>query len=389
MTSRVVSLATVDFKDPEYIADPYPTYAASRGEPTVRHRTLGVWVTTSHRAAAIALQSRQFGPAPQPRNPNDHSPRSLQAMTGAAHTRLKRHVVDAFQPAAVGGLEGIIEQRLVGLLERLPRGAVFDGMECVAHPLAAGVIGSMLGLPERDLPVLVEAAMTVARRMGPARDPADLSSGRRAMQVVIDRVTALAGERSHGPADDLTSRLVTTPDLTLDEGTTMVRLLFFTGAVPMALAIGNALLAFLTHPTELERLRAQPELLTTAVEECLRFDSVVQLEARRAMVDTTLDGHPVEAGTEVALLLGAANRDELVFSRPDEFDVTRQPNPHLAFGRGEHTCLGLHLARAELAAVVRHLLLGRRHLRLAGPAEPNLHLPVVLRGLRSLPLIVD
>jgi unspecific monooxygenase len=148
--------------------------------------------------------------------------------------------------------------------------------------------------------------------------------------------------------------------------------------------IGNGVLALLRHPVQWRRLLADPGLDATAVEELIRYDPPLQLFERTAVADTAVAGHPVPAGTKIAALLGAAARDPAAFARPDEFDVARQPNPHLGFGAGVHYCLGAPLARVEVAATLDALRTALPEMGLE--AEPPRRPDFVMRGLRELRL---
>jgi cytochrome P450 len=148
--------------------------------------------------------------------------------------------------------------------------------------------------------------------------------------------------------------------------------------------IGNGVLALLRHPAQWQRLREDPGLDATAVEELIRYDPPLQLFERTAVVDATVAGHPVPAGTKIAALLGAAARDPQAFDRPDELDVGRRRNPHLGFGAGVHYCLGAPLARLEVLAALDALRVRLPGMQLAN--EPVRRPDFVMRGLRELRL---
>ena len=149
---------------------------------------------------------------------------------------------------------------------------------------------------------------------------------------------------------------------------------------------GNGLLALLEHPRQLARLRADPGLLPTAVEELVRFDSPLQLFERTATADVAIGGVTVREGQKIAALLGAANRDPAVFAEPDTLDVGRVDNPHITFGAGVHFCIGAPLARVELQASFGALLERTSRLELGAPARRRPEF--VIRGLAELPVVV-
>jgi cytochrome P450 len=149
---------------------------------------------------------------------------------------------------------------------------------------------------------------------------------------------------------------------------------------------GNGLLALLEHPDQLQRLRHEPALLPTAIEELMRFDSPLQLFERTATEDVAVGGVPVRQGQKIAALLGSANRDPAVFAEPDTLDVGRTENPHISFGAGVHFCIGAPLARVELQASFGALLARTSRLELGRPARRRPEF--VIRGLRELPVVL-
>ncbi len=165
----------------------------------------------------------------------------------------------------------------------------------------------------------------------------------------------------------------------------MLRLLLVAGNETTTNLIGNGMLALLRHPEQLERLRQDPSMIPSAVEELLRFDSPVQTDFRRALEDCEVNGFPVRRREEIVAVLGAANRDPEVFEYPDRLDVGRREIKHLSFGRGIHHCLGAPLARLEGRIVLEELLQRFSSIRLLNE-RPRFHDTVVLRGLRSLPI---
>jgi len=154
--------------------------------------------------------------------------------------------------------------------------------------------------------------------------------------------------------------------------------------------IGNGLLALVRHPGQLARLRRDPGLMASAIEEMLRFDSPIQGAIRLARQPGSLDGVEFEPGTLMVVMLAAANRDPSMFDRPDVFDITRDPNEHLAFGRGIHFCLGAQLARLEGSIALESVLERFRRLALVDPQSPLSYKgSLFLRGLAALPLSID
>jgi cytochrome P450 len=199
-------------------------------------------------------------------------------------------------------------------------------------------------------------------------------------------------ERRRAPGNDLVSSLIAETDsdgarLNEDELVTTCTLLLNAGHEATVNVVGNGLTALLTHPDELETVRADPSLIPVAVEELIRYDSPLQLFERTAMADTVIGDVIVTAGTKIAALLGAANRDPAAFVEPDRFDIERADNPHLGFGAGIHFCVGAPLARVELQASLTTLL--QRFPGLALAEQPQRRPEFVLRGVRSLPVTLS
>ena len=219
--------------------------------------------------------------------------------------------------------------------------------------------------------------------------PADQAAAAEAAAAeFVAYLRALAADRASAPGDDLISDLVSVRDgsdrLTDDELVGTAVLLLMAGHEATVNVIGNGVLALLTHRSEWSRLVASPELLPTAVEELIRFDSPLQLFERTAVSATTVAGYELAPGDRIAALLGAAARDPLVFESPDRLDIGRTPNAHLGFGAGIHYCVGAPLARVEIAAALEALAARLPGLRLA--EEPARRDEFVIRGLRTLPV---
>ena len=254
------------------------------------------------------------------------------------YARLHALVNKAFTRRTVNALEPHIRGLLGSLLDEVDDPAGFDLMKAVA-------------LDAYLRPIIS------ARRV----DPQD------------DIVSALAQAEEEG--DRLSER----------EVLNMLRLLLVAGNETTTNLIGNGTLALLRHPEQLERLRQDPGMIPSAVEELLRFDSPVQTDARRVLEDCEVNGYPVSRGEEILALLGAANRDPEVFKDPDRLDIGRPANRHLSFGRGIHHCLGAPLARLEGRIVLEELLQRFSSMRLLDE-RPRFHDTVVLCGLKSLPI---
>jgi cytochrome P450 len=269
---------------------------------------------------------------------------------------------------------------------------VVDVIADLALRLPITVIGEMLGVPEdqrMDLQPLVRAATATLDMRAPLDQ---LDAAFTARGEVIARMEALIVRRRDHPTDDLLSHLVHVEEqgdqLTYDELTATIALLFAGGFETTTNLVGNGLRALLDHPDQLARLRADRSLVRSAVEEMLRWDSPVQLDSRKALEDLDIHGVPMRPGDMVLLLLGAANRDPRAFPDPDRFDIGRDGAPPMSFGAGIHHCIGAALARAEGQVVFDRLVDRDPVIEPAWPDnDPPRHLDSpVLRGLQSLPV---
>ena len=314
------------------------------------------------------------------------SARSILRLNPPDHTRLRRLVSRAFTPARIRELEPRIEAITSELSRGL--GRHFDLIGQLALPLPVRVISELLGIPEADRPMLVTWSEQLSRSLDPAfLIPPDVRAAMRAARDSFDEyLAALIPERRRNPGVDLVSGLVQVHDedgrLTEDEIVNTCRLLLIAGHETTRSLIGGGVLALLRHPAQLAALRSNPVYMDRCVEEILRYDPPVQMLVRSALEEVKIDDAVIPAGTTALMLVGAANRDEVLCDDPDAFDITRSGRRHLAFGHGIHFCLGAPLARAEAAIALRHLLPVLAQCQIAQPPEWKPH--TVLRGLEHL-----
>jgi cytochrome P450 len=311
----------------------------------------------------------------------------LNMMDDPRHNRIRRLVSGGLTPRTLRRLEDDLRRRSAVLLEAAAEQGTVDFLEAVAAELPMQAICILLGVPEGDRHLLfdcVEHIFDIRRD----REPAAMG---RAMRRMADYGSALVAAKRAVPGDDVLSIVVHAslpdeepPQLTDAEVDAFFTLLFAAGADTTRNAIAGGVLALLERPDQLDALRSDPSLLATAIEEILRWTTPSPSKRRTATVDTELAGHHVGAGDKVLYWEASANRDEAVFERSMDFDVRRDPNPHLAFGHGVHFCLGAGLARLELRVLFEELLPRFTAVELAGPVEwtrSNRH-----TGLRHLPL---
>jgi hypothetical protein len=397
------SAPPLDLADPAVVADPYPAFAAARAVAPVQwHEGLGLWLAFTHAGSNAVLRDRRLGRIWRDREPAERFGQfnlvhrnAILEMEPPEHTRLRRLVSAAFARGHVERLRPWVEQlagELVdGLVERSGGTAEVDVLAGMAEELPVAVIAELLGVPAADRPLLRPWSNAIVKMYEYGRTEAVEDAAERAAAEFVAYLRDLAAERRRTPGEDLLTHLVTVRDsdgdrLTEDELVTTCVLLLNAGHEATVNVSGNGLLALLEHRDQLARLRADPALLPTAVEELMRFDSPLQLFERTATADVEVGGVTVREGQKVAALLGAANRDPAVFADPDVLDVGRADNPHISFGAGVHFCIGAPLARVELQASFGALLGRTTDLELARPARRRPEF--VIRGLAELPVVL-
>ena len=390
---------------PTLNVDPYPAYERLRAEgPIVPLKALNAWLVTSYDLCEAVLRapvsvdrgdlfdvvSPWSKLAPQTRG---MFTRSLLLQDPPDHTRLRRLVSRAFTPRTVEQMA----PRVAEIAERLVAEAAaqdqVDLFEAVFAPLPIFVIGELLGIPERDWPKLKAWSDEFAKVIDPidAFDPAVMD---RMMGELSEAFDGWVAERTAHPGDDLLSKLIEVADeedgrLSGDELRSMVTLLMVAGHETTSGLLGNAVVALDRRPALRARLAEDPDVVTNAVEELLRYDSPVQNTDRILTEPLELGGRTLKAGVTVTTLIGAANRDPDRFHRPHSIDFDRPDARPLSFGHGIHHCLGAALARLEartvLPLIYRELpthrvdhanLRWKRSMTLRGP----IHLPVTREG---------
>jgi pimeloyl-[acyl-carrier protein] synthase len=304
------------------------------------------------------------------------------------HTRVRKLVNKAFTPKRIATLHAHIETIVRELVDEAQLKGSFDLIHDLAEPLPAVVIAELLGVPASDHRMFREWSSALINSFA-AQSPEARRTGAAAGQSLFGYLAETIAARRRDPKDDLISAMIHAQEesdaLSDAELLATSNLLLLAGHETTTNLIGNGTLALLREPDEWRRLCADPGLLPSAIEELLRFDGPVQATVRVALADVTIDEHTIPEGALVLVNIGAANHDPAVFERPDELDIARDPNPHLAFGFGAHFCLGAPLARLE--AKLAFEALTRRFPRLTLVDDTPRYRPnPVLRGLVSLEL---
>jgi cholest-4-en-3-one 26-monooxygenase len=304
------------------------------------------------------------------------------------HTRQRAFVNRGFTPRMIGRLEDHIADICRSLLDEVQDSGCVDFVTEIAAPLPLWVICELVGAPVEDRGRLFELSNLL---IGSA-DP-EFQIGAEAQQGAAAQVyaygAALAAQRRAEPADDIVTRLLQPNDdgeaLTSDEFDLFFLLLTVAGNETTRNAAAGGMLALFEHPDQWERLVQDPGLIPAAAEEIVRWVSPVNLFRRTALRDTELGGKQVAAGDKVVVFYASANRDESVFALPDQFDVGRDPNPHVGFGGGgPHFCLGRHLAALELRVLLQALTERMPGIRLDG--EPRRLRSNFINGIKHMPV---
>jgi len=322
------------------------------------------------------ISSRGIAISADPQNPPPGAGKMMIMMDPPRHVRLRRLVNKGFTPRMAAALEPSVREITNGILDDVaPRGGC-DFVTDAAAMLPLAVICAMMGIPREDWALMFDLTN---RGLGPA-DPEyqtvpgnaqeTAEQSRREMFIYF---SAKAAERRRERQDDLVSVLVGAEidgeAITEEELLFFCQLLILAGNETTRNAISGGLLALLEYPDQMARLRAEPALLPTAVEEILRWTSPVTHMMRYVTRDTELGGQSLRAGERVLLWYPSANRDEDVFPHANTFDIGRTPNEHIAFGIGEHFCLGAGVARVEVRVMIETLLARFSDIALAGEVE--------------------
>lgn len=391
------------FFTPEIIADPYPMYNGLReSSPVIYLEDSHMLILSEYEAVQQALRDKHLGHNDSPdttaedieeimRNPSMASlRRTMLLMNPPDHTRIRSLFVKAFDARSVKVMQERINTISHQLIDEFIDHRKGDLIKLFNHPLPVIVICDMLGIPEADRASFISGTRIQGRLIDPTPMTAEeLAQANQSSQESLEYFAALCDERRAHPQDDLLTALVQSETehgaLSKDELVSNISLLFAAGHETTVNLLGNALLALHRNPDQLALLKLKPELMPSAVEEFLRYDSSVQLSARGALVDTEVAGHRVPAGTQILTLLAAANRDPKVFADPDRLDITRNEARPLSFGGGIHLCLGAQLARLETNIALTALLERLPNLALSNIDTPQWKQTITLRGQKTLP----
>ncbi|MES5482297.1 cytochrome P450 [Bradyrhizobium sp. INPA03-11B] len=389
---------------PEFIRNPYPYYERLRRLDPMHVNAHGAFVASRHAEASLVLRDKRFGKDYVERSIRRYGPKIMDEPVIRSmshwmlqqdppdHTRLRGLVVKAFTARRVEDMRPRIQHVVDETLDRIIPQGKMDLIEDFAFRLPVTIICDMLGIPEEHRDAFYNGSRDGGRLLEPVPLSAEeIKQGNAGNAMAAMYFHQLFELRRKQPGDDLTTQLVQAEEngqkLTNEELTANIILLFGAGHETTVNLIGNGLLALFRNPDQLALLKANPGLITNAIEEFLRYDSSVQLTGRVALEDIEdLGGKRIPKGESVLCLLGSANHDEAVYpDHPEKLDIQRPNVKPLSFGGGIHFCLGAQLARIEAEIAISTLLRRIPDLRLDDAENPEWRPTFVLRGLKRLP----
>lgn len=356
----------------EFYDDPYPTYRALRENEPVKRLPSGTafltryddLVTTYKNTKSFSSdKKREFAPKYGDTPLYEHHTTSLVFNDPPAHTRVRRLIMGALSPRAIAGMEPDIVKLVDGLLDAIATKGDCELIEDFAASIPIEVIGNLLDVPHEERAPLRDWSLAILGALEPVVSPEVAARGNKAVTDFLAYLGTLVARRRRKPGNperDVLTRLIQGEDtgerLTEKELLHNCIFLLNAGHETTTNLIGNGLVALHRNPDQKQRLIDNPDLVKSAVEEILRYESSNQLGNRMTTERVELGGVMLDAGTSVTLCIGAANRDPAQFPNPESFDVARSPNRHLAFATGAHQCAGMALARLEGAIAISRFL---------------------------------
>jgi cytochrome P450 len=360
----------------EFYADPYPTYRALREHAPVKRLPNGSYFLTRYDDLVIAYKNtrlfssdkkKEFAPKYGASLLYEHHTTSLVFNDPPAHTRVRRLIMGALSPRAIAQMEPDLIALVDRLLDGIAAKGSFELIGDFASAIPVQVIGNLLDVPMDEREPLRDWSLAILGALEPVISADAFARGNRAvkdflayLEILVDRRRAKPGD----PERDVLTRLIQGEDNREDNGERLTTkellhnciFLLNAGHETTTNLIGNGLVALSGHPAQKQRLLEHPDLIKTTVEEILRFESSNQLGNRMTTERVELGGVMMDPGTPVTLCIGAANRDPAQFADPENLDIGRTPNRHLAFGTGAHQCAGMALARLEGAIAISRFL---------------------------------
>jgi len=388
---------------PEFYADPYPTYRALREHEPVKRLASGTCFLTRYDDLVTVYKNtrtfssdkkREFAPKYGESLLYEHHTTSLVFNDPPAHTRVRRLIMGALSPRAIAEMEGDLIRLVDGLLDTIATKRRFELIADFAAAIPVEVIGNLLAVPRGEREPLRDWSLAILGALEPVISAEQFSRGNAAVDGFLAYLETLVARRRAEPGNpdrDVLTRLIAgeANGERLNEKELLHNCIFLlnAGHETTTNLIGNGLVALSGHPDQKRRLIEQPDLIKSAVEEMLRYESSNQLGNRMTIEPVALGGVMLEPGTSVTLCIGAANRDPAQFPDPETFDIARTPNRHLAFATGAHQCAGMALARLEGAIAISRFLARFPNYALDG--APRRGGRVRFRGFLSVPCVTE
>jgi cytochrome P450 len=389
--------------DAAFYADPYPLYDALRATEPIKIMPDGsLFLTRYWDVQAVYRDPKtfssdktvEFGPKYGVHTPLfAHHTTSLVFNDPPRHTRVRKLIAGALTARAIAAMEPGLVRLIDGLLDQAATRGEIDLIEEFASAIPVEVIGNLLDVPHHERAPLRDWSLAILGALEPALNVEQAGRGNRAVTEFIDYLRTLVARRRAHPGDpqhDVLTRLIQSEadGERLDEAELLHNCIFIlnAGHETTTNLIGNGIVLLAQWPKERARLLAEPGLIDSAIEECLRFESSNQLGNRITTVDTQIGTLPIKRATPVTLCIGAANRDPEQFEAADCFNIGREPNRHLAFGFGIHQCAGLSLARLEARIAIGRFVARFPRYQLAG--EPVRASRARFRGFVRAPVVV-
>lgn len=392
----------VNFLSKEFIQNPFPVYKEIRENDPVHQFLLPngqfAWMVTTFKEASEVLSDSRFVtnyPNESDSNSTELPPhqeiisRNLLSVNPSDHRRLRRLIQKAFTPRMVEKLRGRVEEISNELLDKVDGKGEMNLIEDFAFPLPIIVICEMLGVPTKDQDKFREWSDVIMEGFS---NPHLSHHSEEVMIAFVNYLKELIAERRKHLQDDLISDLLRVEDdgdvLSEHELYALVFVLIIAGHETTVNLIGNGVLALLEHPVQKEKLTSQPELIHAAIEEILRYNGPAEVSNIRFVTeDVEVGGKQIKRGDMVFIALSSANRDPQQFIEPDSFDITREANNHIAFGKGVHFCLGAPLARMEGEVAINILLKRMPRIQLNTDHDSlEWRAGIIIRGLKEIPV---
>jgi pimeloyl-[acyl-carrier protein] synthase len=393
----------------ELVRNPYPFYEQVRKAGNIVWSSAGEkrWVAVGYNVNFICLTDNRFSVEASQESLEQlghltHSSHHADLITGLTkfmlaqdppqHTRVRKLVNKAFTRNEVADMSARIQKIIANLLDRVVSSGKMDLIADFAFPLPLTIICEVLGFPESDHEALKHWTEAIIPTIEPVTTEIILKDGATAATEMFNYFRAQIENRRRNPQHDLLSALVQAEEggdtLSLDEMLANLLLLVIAGHETTVNLIGNGMLSLIENPEAMKKLQSNPELIPSAIEEFLRFQSPLQITERYVKEDLEIEGQSLKKGDRVCLIIGAANRDPQQFENPGSLNIERTPNKHLSFGQGIHFCVGAPLARFEAKLAFEQLLTRLPNIALA--ADRVEFKPIVgFRGLQSLPITFD